>query len=499
MKKNILYFFFLVLLISCEKDDIQVSKQDFDWTLTKDNQGWTILNPSSDSRLIYVSNANGNDETAQTYSMSEIGNDPRDPSASIHPYKTIEAAIEQVRDGYPDWVLLARGETWVYKGKIGMDKSNGRNTNERIVFTYFGISGNRPVIKTEEKPIKSFIKEGGVHDWAFIGIEWYAYKHDPNSTDYDASLTHTPGTQILGSGTNLLFEDCKFSFVEIVIQADDGYTWDNVEIRRNILTDTYFANSCETNSARPSAAFLSGVYNYLIEENMVDHSGWSEDISGSGRNMYNHGWYLQYSNRGELIFTGNIMSRCSANAVQNRSGGIVEKNLSIQCPTGIYISHDTSHGAGANAGITRGRYNVVTEGLWMGDCPKSSGANWGLPLKESIEDALIEENIISHNIDPQGVVEAIQNISTARYLNNIVYDFDPDQDMSDDSWTDPDRTVASYNASIGGTASTEEFINSARNRGVHEWPYELSAYAIIDYFREGFNLAPLGPGLEPVD
>ncbi len=65
----------------------------------KDAQGWSILTPSADSRLIYVSSA-GNDSTAKFYlpSDSEIGNDPFNPTGTILPYATITAALAQTRN-----------------------------------------------------------------------------------------------------------------------------------------------------------------------------------------------------------------------------------------------------------------------------------------------------------------------------------------------------------------------------------------------------------------
>ena len=467
------------------------------WMLPKDDDGWSIVQPSADSRLIYVSNS-GYDETAKPYSLSEVGNDPHDPSISVNAYASIDEAIKQIRDGYPDWVLFKCGDSWVCNTIEMNSIGNGRSANERLVFTYYGTSGNRPIIKTSDKPIKCWATSKGLpysHDWAFIGLEYYGYKADPNSPDYTSVATHTPITDILNSGYNLLFEDCHFNFTELYINPDPGKSWYNIEIRRNILTDTYYANSCSDKSNKPSAALICGVYNYLIEENMVDHSGWNEDISGAGRNMYNHGFYLQYDNSGELIFRGNIMSRCAANAVQNRSGGVVEKNLVIQCPAGLMLAHDTKHGPSANDGITCSRYNVITEGLGMGDCGWASSAHWGMPLDATLEEGtIIEENIVAHNFDEEGSIVAIHNVSSASYLNNIVYDFDPNQDIWDNSWLDPERTVASYNETIGGLDSTEEFIESARNRNLHEWPEELSAYAVINYFREGFNLDPITSG-----
>lgn len=60
--------------------------------LPQDANGWSVLTPSADSRLIYVSSSDGDDATAAVYlpGNSEVGSDPFDPTINIKPYATIE-------------------------------------------------------------------------------------------------------------------------------------------------------------------------------------------------------------------------------------------------------------------------------------------------------------------------------------------------------------------------------------------------------------------------
>ena len=107
--------------------------------------GWTVVTPSEDSRLIYVSNS-GNDEQARTAkgrgyylpSDPEIGPDPTNPIGPIVPYVTVREAVKKLRGtgwvetnsegqeivsyakrgeldaggGYPDWLMYRRGDTF---------------------------------------------------------------------------------------------------------------------------------------------------------------------------------------------------------------------------------------------------------------------------------------------------------------------------------------------------------------------------------------------------
>ena len=75
-----------------------------------DESGWSIITPSEDSRLIYVSSSLGDDETAEFYAPRDI--DDVEAPGVIKPYQTIEAAMVNAREGYPDWVLLLKGDVW---------------------------------------------------------------------------------------------------------------------------------------------------------------------------------------------------------------------------------------------------------------------------------------------------------------------------------------------------------------------------------------------------
>src|SRR4051812_49197087 len=60
--------------------------------------GWTILQPSSDSRVIYVDNTAGGP-----------GNDNNSGQSTSSPVFSVNKALTLVRSGFPDWVLLKRG------------------------------------------------------------------------------------------------------------------------------------------------------------------------------------------------------------------------------------------------------------------------------------------------------------------------------------------------------------------------------------------------------
>ena len=114
----------------------------------QDERGWSILTPSADSRIMYVSSSEGNDATGAIYAPSdaEVGADPFNPAGMVQPFGTVAAALDQAREGYPDWVLLKRGDEW--ETSTAFDMRTGRSIDERSVLAYYGTAVARPLIRT---------------------------------------------------------------------------------------------------------------------------------------------------------------------------------------------------------------------------------------------------------------------------------------------------------------------------------------------------------------
>ncbi len=64
----------------------------------QDAAGWTVVDPSADSRIIYVS--------------SSTGNDANDGLSARTAKRSIDAGMALVRDGSPDHLLLKRGDVF---------------------------------------------------------------------------------------------------------------------------------------------------------------------------------------------------------------------------------------------------------------------------------------------------------------------------------------------------------------------------------------------------
>ena len=133
--------------------------------------GFTELKPSVDSRIIHVSSSQGNDANS--------GEDEANPVQSIARGKTL------LRDGFPDWLVLRKGDTW-YEG-LGQWRKSGRSASEPMVVYSYGASNTRPLLKTGTNNGLTTDGSGGsplsMNYLVFKGIHFYAHTRDPDSPD----------------------------------------------------------------------------------------------------------------------------------------------------------------------------------------------------------------------------------------------------------------------------------------------------------------------------
>src|SRR5688572_19855801 len=96
------------------------------------NAGWTTFEPSADTRTVFVS--------------SSIGNDGFDGLSEMTPKRTIAAGQSLLRHGFPDWLLLRRGDVW--RESLGQWKKSGRAPSEPMLVSTYGDEQARPLLET---------------------------------------------------------------------------------------------------------------------------------------------------------------------------------------------------------------------------------------------------------------------------------------------------------------------------------------------------------------
>ncbi|MDG1819167.1 MAG: hypothetical protein P8H31_04980 [Porticoccaceae bacterium] len=297
-----------------------------------DESGWSIITPSEDSRLIYVSSSLGDDETAEFYAPRDIA-DIEEPGL-IKPFKTIEAANANTREGYPDWILLLRGDVWEVHENIQLN--TGRSKNERSVVTSYGAGDQRPIIKSDAN--ETFRIWSHRKYIAITGLAIYAYTRDPASSEFSgwgqvtesiAVRMYSPKESAMGT---VLLEDNDFNYFSKGIAINGGGDVLDVVIRRNTIRNSYSERD-------HSQGIYASHASVLLEENVFDHNGWYKKQVDSGNekyegqaNVFNHNTY--FSEAFHTKFIRNIFLRSSS--IQNKWAANSDKDTGVDS----IISHD---------------------------------------------------------------------------------------------------------------------------------------------------------------
>ena len=455
--------------------------------------GFTPIVVSADTRQVFVSNSAGNDANT---CLTE--NDP---------CKSIEQGIERMREGFPDHLLLRRGDTWRVEQRALDGLPSGRSESQPAVLAYYGESGARPTIEGDGQVYRQDRRL--VSHLRFMGLRFYGYEHDPTHPEFNPDAG-TPDLRFVGRFNDIVVEDSVFEFAEMTVQAFDGNRPANFTIRRNIFNGSYSNISSFSRSGRRSNVFTIGVDGLDMRENVFDFGGWHPTVAGAGANQLSHCVYHNWQSDGNrTFFINNIVSRCASHGIQMRSGGLAEDNFFARSSIGILMGYNFN-GREVPAGtIAHVFNNVVSEGQHMskGDraCEGSAtctGALWGLEMTaNSGADYRAENNIVSmleENEDGTGIQDGnVRNLvirglsSQGSFVNegNIYYRFDDPNQGVDAGYADPERTLATYNADvIGGAESYDEFMGVVTSRPVGTWDDRYTASAINDYIRAGFQI-----------
>lgn len=236
---------------------------------TENDYGFKLYFPSADTRIVYVS--------------SSEGNDSNDGLSASTPKRTVVAGYDLIRDGYPDWLLLKRGDTFDYadwRMRLGKSPSadpdydfswnkQGRSVGQPMLIATYGNSTVRPLLKLTTRH--------GFRIWnkAYItlsGLNFYSNYCDPNSPDFQNVVC---GNSIMLQYANhdIVIEDNEASYSSggILVQSIDNSDFDRVQVRRNIVHHCY-----------SGVGHAQGLYSYgpgalLIKENVFYHNGWNED------------------------------------------------------------------------------------------------------------------------------------------------------------------------------------------------------------------------------
>jgi hypothetical protein len=505
-------------------------------------QGWTPINPSIDSRIVYVSSS---------------GNDANNGLSPSSPKRTIAAGHALLRNGYPDHLLLKKGD--IFYEPVSWSRS-GRSPSEPAVLSSYG-SGPRPVIRTGSTHGIHFGYSSTLNNVAVVGLHLHSHTWAgqlPPGQDPSGILLIRPGD-------SFLVEDCYIQGYgnSVIIQGYPGVRT-NTKIRRNVLVDPIRLdpNNGSTN------IFMHEYDGVLIEENVMDLS-YAAEASGS---MLSHSIYLAENNpSGGVVVRNNIAHNGGRTNFNIRPGGLIENNLSIRGAQGITVgisyAQDYCTATIRNNVIIESRNNQNGQSLGLGVvlnkvqsadvdgnilCHSTDG-DYGTAISTSSQNrgSTIRNNIVYHwksrtppgwgdetvriSGTPEGHISVtgnqLQQGSNAKMIvlgsattpsglvsfgGNTYHSaraasawFQPNDNQSlgfsgwssmmgepgSQAWQlnypDPGRTIGSYNATLGRPGTTLDFLTQARMQSRDNWRPAYTAAVVNNYIRAGFGVGPI--------
>jgi hypothetical protein len=208
-------------------------------------------------------------------------------------------------------------------------------------------------------------------------------------------------------------EDCVIDHGEVVFQAFQGGNPSGIKVRRNIWTGAYYFNSSYDRNKVAANVYFEGMLDGpIVEENAVDHGGWSRNVAGAGANQYNHNFYIQADENGDQsndgIYRKNIITRASSHGIHMRPGGWSDRNF-----------------FGRNTVQLQGGYSSrpldPTDHFWVDGCVFTETASMYKGFEEN--DWTAWPN--GHTTAVYGIrMPPSENNPDVRIDNNIIYDLD---------------------------------------------------------------------------
>lgn len=472
--------------------------------------GFTVFKPTDDTRIYYVA-ADGNDR-----------NTGLSPDA---PLRTAQAGYKKLRSDAADWLLFKAGDTFV--GNLGDLNKSGLGPNKPMVLgTYGPPEAPRPILLSPSDRWASKAFKARVDFVAFQGLHFVAMHRKQALDTGGGALTPERWKQsaigLLGRARHILIEDCKFEAFKFAIVVQSGTDWgpaEKITLRRNIVVDS-FGHWDKKIGGHSSGLYAEYIKGLTLEENIWDHNGWADNVSGAKRTKFNHNIYIQ-ADCTDVTVNREIITRGSAHGLQLRPGGTVADSLFVRNPLAFYV--------GRNASVVKN--NVVLHSIDMGtDAGEDRGQGIGVNPVLNVE---VAGNIVSQkhgtfkhaaaiHVDwsKNGMRWLADRPFRASVYNNKVYAWPFEMSKPDEAhspqaherlsmkinkaatldrfdgneadnpqWVDPGRDVASYMASLGYSgddASFEAFLDAARNRQRQQWDARFTAPAVNEYVRAGF-------------
>lgn len=502
-------------------------------SISLDSAGWTVVTPDPGARIVYVSSSSGNDHNSGLSASS--------------PVQSIGKGMSLLQNHSGDELLLKAGDT--FNDRFASWSLSGNSASDPIVISTYG-AGARPVINsgyyaalfTSKTPVSNLAiiglsfnanlhasnpaKDptgvdlmGGGSNYLIENCEFQNYDVNINAQAYWGPLsnvtlrrnivlnawsinTHAEGFYALGvNGITLTGNDfdhdgwdTSIPYAYATVFNHDVYISaknSNVSVTNNIfaeasatglqdraggtVTNNLFINDPVgmtfglVNGAETQAGGVSGI----VENNVF--------IGGAKTGNYNEGIGLE---------VGNI----------NRNGVIVSNNVFANevNPHGPAI--ELAYGSGvSNASQAVGLNNVTVENNIMystGGVVLDGGLTPGGNGPQALNNVKILNNQFSNMILSVELYSSYY--SQVQFSGNEYYNANlwlanlnhapvkGTVESSPFAYPAPNRSAATYDATIGGNGTLSDFLGRAANQSEANWNTDLTAAVVANYISLGF-------------
>jgi hypothetical protein len=385
-----------------------------------DSFQWSKIPVSSDTKTIYLSSSDGNDSNnCLSESMA---------------CQTSAHAISLLRNGYPDHLLIRRGDTFNSPLATNWNLS-GRSESEPIVIATYGTHINRPYFRTGL--VTAFRNDYSVtekHIW-IMDMRFHANERDPNDpsfrTDFETIDRNPPSAIFIltyGQFEDFLVEGCEMSFYgdNFVVEGayGSGARPKNIRLRANNIHDSwsYIGGRFGFPSygqGHTQGIFASDVDGLLLEQNIIEHNGGLNNYTNDSRRIVparltadevTGTWFsrqLYSKDNTDVVLKRNIFA--NGDGVQIRSGGIATDNIFIRCVNSLSGGW-TDHVLDPDGYYFKIENNLLMEGTDFSPDSHTAGPRAiGIGISHTRADILstIKNNLVLRDISSAGYGGAI--------------------------------------------------------------------------------------------
>ena len=337
---------------------------------------WSEDDPSADTRVIYVSSSEGNDSNSGFSENDSV--------------RTLGEAESRMRDGFPDWLLLKRGDVW--DEGFGTWTLCGRSESEPMIVGAYGSGTQRPHLRP---PNKGFYLLGNLKHLWITSLRITRTEHSDSGSGVYMHLSD-------GDGEDLLLEDLYISGFDPNIglsAVDSNLVFKNLRIRGVVSVDAVrlLEDGTQATGTSTQGLFLNHIDGALIERCVFDHNARSHDPNIEISGIFGHNVYCQLHTK-NIVVRDSIFANAGSHGLKLLGGGSVEGCLFLKNPLALicglsdaeyeYYSGNPSPGATTS---------TIRNNAILGSQPinSSEARGYGIQL-QNCKDTVVENNVIAH-------------------------------------------------------------------------------------------------------